>query len=500
VIFLGFYLAGETVKYRANFHNDTGTIENPTSPAAEHESPASAFTALTAPAIINAKVGHYGGSIDSTGFAAGQHFIRMQGTVTTAKTVATEFCFEIVAFNPKVSTAGGLPIVGTGTNNFKSDSSANVTYANAAPPSVEAIRTEMDANSVDLNTIIGGLVVINADTDNIQDRLPAALVGGRMDSVVGDIYADGYVWVDTVNGVAGTTSYVNGTTHNPVNSIASARTIANNVGLKGFRIILGSVISLDQTYSGYRFFGRTWTLILNSQSCPNCYFEGAVVAGTALNTSTGVKFENCALAGITMPPFSASECVVVGPILPNAAGVWHVDSCYSGNAADGTPPIWDFGTTAAQDNDLVLNHYSGGIQLNNLGNAGTDTAAINGRGRLDIDASCVNNMVMRVRGLFNITNNGTVTLIDDANFERSIMQSAILSDATPISGVHVAAIPEDPLLAGSYTAPDNAGIVAVKTKTDQLIFTKANELDVNIQSVNDVTVTGTGVKPGTWGP
>jgi len=106
--FLGFYKAGATVKYRSNFHNDTGTIESPTSPAAEHEDPAGSFTTLTAPAIINSKVGHYGGSVDTTGFATGQHFIRMQGTVATAKTVATEFCFQIVAFDPTDAAGLGL--------------------------------------------------------------------------------------------------------------------------------------------------------------------------------------------------------------------------------------------------------------------------------------------------------------------------------------------------------------------------------------------------------
>lgn len=97
MIFLGEFKAGATVKYRANFHNDTGTLESPTSPEAQIEKPDASFTALTAPAVINAKIGHFGGSIDTTGFAVGQHIIRMAGTVATAKTVATEFCFTIVA-------------------------------------------------------------------------------------------------------------------------------------------------------------------------------------------------------------------------------------------------------------------------------------------------------------------------------------------------------------------------------------------------------------------
>lgn len=40
----------------------------------------------------------------------------------------------------------------------------------------------------------------------------------------------------------------------------------------------------------------------------------------------------------------------------------------------------------------------------------------------------------------------------------------------------------------------------IKTKTDSLTFTKALELDVNLQSVNGVTVTGTGATGDEWGP
>lgn len=59
------------------------------------------------------------------------------------------------------------------------------------------------------------------------------------------------------------------------------------------------------------------------------------------------------------------------------------------------------------------------------------------------------------------------------------------------------------LASASYTAPDNATIAAIatyvdtevgaiKTKTDQLVFTKANQLDVNTLSVNGVTLVGNG--------
>ena len=43
----------------------------------------------------------------------------------------------------------------------------------------------------------------------------------------------------------------------------------------------------------------------------------------------------------------------------------------------------------------------------------------------------------------------------------------------------VNAIPTTPLLAANYTAPDNAGIGAIKTKTDQLTFTTLNKVDAS---------------------
>jgi len=42
------------------------------------------------------------------------------------------------------------------------------------------------------------------------------------------------------------------------------------------------------------------------------------------------------------------------------------------------------------------------------------------------------------------------------------------------------------------TAPDNAGIAAIKAKTDSLTFTKPGEVDANTQSINDTTITGNG--------
>ncbi len=55
---------------------------------------------------------------------------------------------------------------------------------------------------------------------------------------------------------------------------------------------------------------------------------------------------------------------------------------------------------------------------------------------------------------------------------------------------------DNAMLASSYTAPDNASVTAIKTQTDKLAFTVTNQVDANIQSINDTTITGNG-QPGT---
>lgn len=50
------------------------------------------------------------------------------------------------------------------------------------------------------------------------------------------------------------------------------------------------------------------------------------------------------------------------------------------------------------------------------------------------------------------------------------------------------------------TPAESAALTAIKTKTDQLAFTKANEVDSNVQSVNDKEVIGDGTLGNEWGP
>jgi hypothetical protein len=84
-----------------------------------------------------------------------------------------------------------------------------------------------------------------------------------------------------------------------------------------------------------------------------------------------------------------------------------------------------------------------------------------------------------------------------------IDSSAITADKIATDAITGAKIATDAVnkiqdgLATSTLLTEVAGYVdtevaAIKAKTDQLVFTKTNELDVNVQSINDVTITGDG--------
>jgi hypothetical protein len=93
--YLGRFTPGAAVFYGAVFHSDQGTAENPTSPTARLRTPAGVWSDLPTPTQQDSAIGLYGGSVDTTALAAGQYLIHLRGTVSTAKTVACVFAFEV---------------------------------------------------------------------------------------------------------------------------------------------------------------------------------------------------------------------------------------------------------------------------------------------------------------------------------------------------------------------------------------------------------------------
>ena len=154
MIYLGRFVAGASIFYGANFHNDTGALEDPTNPAARIRTPDGAWSDLSTPTKQDSQTGFYGGSIDTTGFSAGQYIVRLSGTVSSDKNMATVFCFEVGPVQAELTEA------------YDAAKSA------ASQSSVNSIATQIGTAGSGL-TSIGDSRLANLDAA-VSSRAPAA--------------------------------------------------------------------------------------------------------------------------------------------------------------------------------------------------------------------------------------------------------------------------------------------------------------------------------------
>lgn len=237
-------------------------------------------------------------------------------------------------------------------------------------------------------------------------------------------YANGAIWVDTNGSNVNTEVYVDGVADNPVSTWAAALTLSTALGIKKFQIINGSSITLSGNSDNYTLLGANWTLVLNNQSIANAVFEGAEV--TDVSTGSGFEFVKCKLGdggGVTFEAGFILGCAISGDITFSGAGIYYFDQCFSGVAGPGTPSL-DFGVAVGTTN-VNFRHYSGGLGIENMGQAGTDTMSLEGHGQYVLGASCAGGS-LSIRGHFKKTDNsGNVTISDDANFKSSVIHYGV---------------------------------------------------------------------------
>ena len=230
-----------------------------------------------------------------------------------------------------------------------------------------------------------------------------------------------------MNGVAGTTDFENGTVNNPTNLIASAKTIADSVGLRIIHVVSGSAVTLAADFSSYEFRGTDYTMALGGQAVDGTLIQGSsAITGTFTGTPRIVL---SSIGNITGPSIDAHQCGFTGTVTCDAAGDWFIHHCFS-KVAGTSAPIFDFG--AAVDNtNLNFRDYSGGIDLRNMGQAGTDNASIEGRGQVIFNANCTGGTAV-IRGLFDITDNGSATVTKTAAFNAATQITTIATAAAAI--------------------------------------------------------------------
>src|SRR5210317_255914 len=304
---------------------------------------------------------------------------------------------------------------------------------------IDTVDTVVDAILDDTGTS-GVLLAATADSaalvDSIWDEPLTAgshnvvnSAGRRLRTIQdgGSVYG-GYIWIDNINGTAGTTAYENGTSDNPVDSIADANTLAAAVGIDRFMVAPNSSITFAATQRNKEFHGRNWTLALGGQSIAGSYFKGATVSG--IGTGSDYHFDTCHIGTCTLADGDLQWCSLDDTLTLSAAGTYRLHGCYSGIAGSSSPTI-DFGA-AVGNTALNMRLYSGGVTINNKDATGSDTMSLEGNGQLTVAAS--SSGAISVRGNFKVTNTGGATITYDDN---STNTTAILSD-TGTDGVKVA--------------------------------------------------------------
>jgi hypothetical protein len=237
-------------------------------------------------------------------------------------------------------------------------------------------------------------------------------------------YALGAIWVDTVNGVAGTEPFVNGVADNPVLTWADALTLAAAVGLKKFDIATGSTITLSANSDNDDIIGVEYNLDLNGQSIAGAYIEGAIVTGTGVGANA--HFEMCSIGTASLAGCRMGFCRLNTTLTLSAASDYYLHDCWSGVAGSGTPVI-DFGAAVGNTN-LNLRRYSGGVQINNKDATGTDLMSLEGNGQLIVAST--SGGAISVRGNFKVTNTGGATITYDDNAAAGLVEQGFLSPAT----------------------------------------------------------------------
>jgi hypothetical protein len=226
-------------------------------------------------------------------------------------------------------------------------------------------------------------------------------------------YEGGAIWVDTNASNTGTTRGIDGVATNPVSTWAAALTLSTSTGLTRFQIASGSTITLSGNSDSYTLTGHSWTLALNGQSIVGIYVEGASVSGIASGTGTSQYFVSCLMGACThIKGTHFNTCGIFGTQTVGEAGDYFYDRCHSSIAGTGT---WTFDFGAAIGNtNLNWRNGSGGIQLESMGDTGTDTASIEGRGQV-IEGTCTGGTVA-LRGNYTDTGFQNLTLSDGARF------------------------------------------------------------------------------------
>jgi len=149
-----------------------------------------------------------------------------------------------------------------------------------------------------------------------------------------DLY-DGAIWIDGAVGAAGSVLGVNGTRTNPVSTVTDAKTLADALGVKVYRLLGNTSISITADHIGWTFIGTQGT---GAFGFPNvdvdlaadvggsrfidCHCTGQLLATTG---SLFVERGFCTFSNIIIPV--TLEDTVIGSMTASAPGFLLMHNC-----------------------------------------------------------------------------------------------------------------------------------------------------------------------------
>lgn len=170
-------------------------------------------------------------------------------------------------------------------------------------------------------------------------------------------YALGAVWIDTLDGTAGTVRDTNGVADNPSLTFADAQVVGAAIPLKKYQAAPGSVVTLAAAFDGQEISGEGWTLALGGQSIDRSHFFKAAVSGVGISANE-VEFNGCEFGVASVQVAHFYDCTFVDTITYTLAGDYLIINGQSGVAGSGSPT---FTKTAGQAVTVSFRRWSGGI-------------------------------------------------------------------------------------------------------------------------------------------
>ena len=266
------------------------------------------------------------------------------------------------------------------------------------------------------------------------------------------VYESGLVWVDSINGVAGTVDFENGTTNNPSLTMADAITLRTSLNAPGWHIIPGSVIVLPATINAGEMFGIGYSLTLGGRNVNNMHFFGSISVTGIGTAATGMSFHDCIIGTVSLQKAHCIDCSFVGVVTMTLAGAYRYINSQSGVAGAGTAV---FNKTAGQVITAEWRRWSGSITVSGIEAGDVMTIAGDTLGNIVLNGADGD---VKIVGIYeSYTDNRT--------------GAPVLTIEGAIKGSNVATIVEDtgttlPALIGTPAADLAADLAAIKVVVD----------------------------------